>query len=57
VVATGDASLFGRGQAAESAVAGPPETGSDTLQWVIAIAGLVAVAVGMVAALAGISSL
>jgi pSer/pThr/pTyr-binding forkhead associated (FHA) protein/predicted Ser/Thr protein kinase len=56
VVATGDAALFGDGQTEESAAAGG-EAGPKTLQWAVAIAGLVVVAVGMAAALAGISSL
>jgi pSer/pThr/pTyr-binding forkhead associated (FHA) protein len=42
-----------RPQQAESAAAG----GKDTVRWVIALAGLVLVAAGMVAALVGISSL
>jgi serine/threonine protein kinase len=50
VVATGEAAPAEDGVAAEAA-------GSDTVRWAIALAGLAIVAVGMVAALIGISSL
>ena len=65
IVATGEAALVPAGE-----VAGPPARasqapvpepvstgGSETLRWVLALASLVLVAVGMVAALHGISTL
>ncbi len=42
---------------AEAALAGARAGGSDALRWAIAVAGLVIVAIGMVAALHGISTL
>jgi hypothetical protein len=62
VVATGEAAFAGEDQTAESRVEAPPSRIGqldriDTLRWAIAIAGLVIVAVGMIAALRGISTL
>ncbi len=65
VVATGEAAPAGHGQAARAPDAAPRERVGEgararrleTVRWAIALAGLVIVAVGMVAALNGISSL
>ncbi len=65
VVATGEAAFLPGARPAEApagaarvaASAGARAAGSDTLRWVIALLGLVIVAVGMVAALHGISTL
>jgi pSer/pThr/pTyr-binding forkhead associated (FHA) protein len=66
VVATGEAALYPDEQAAESlasplprapAPAGGAASRADTLRWAVALAALAIVAVGMVAALSGISSL
>jgi pSer/pThr/pTyr-binding forkhead associated (FHA) protein len=65
VVATGDAAPFTDEQSADALAAEPRAQASqgaqagraDTLRWAIALAALVIVAVGMVAALRGISSL
>jgi pSer/pThr/pTyr-binding forkhead associated (FHA) protein len=65
VVATGEAAPVGQGQAARAPDAAPrervgegaPARRLETVRWAIALAGLVIVAVGMVAALNGISSL
>jgi pSer/pThr/pTyr-binding forkhead associated (FHA) protein len=65
VVATGEAAPFTGEQAAGALAATPPAPGpegagagrADALRWAIALAALAIVAVGMVAALSGISSL
>ncbi len=65
VVATGEAAPSADEQTAEALAAAPPAPvpegagagHADALRWAVALAGLVIVAVGMVAALRGISSL
>jgi hypothetical protein len=65
VVATGEAAPVAGAEAAETAAETPrapaptsaPASSADRLRWAVALAALVIVAVGMVAALHGISTL